>query len=186
LPALSVAVHVRVMTSPTCTSENAISISVSQSSVAVAVPVAEGSVGSPHSTMMSPGQVNTGSVESSSVIVCMQVEVRPTVSSAIHVRVMTKPSCESEKVTAGLGAQSSVAVAVPVFEGSVEAAQSIVISEGQAITGSSTSIQGQDRLARANTPLPNVPLPCVKSDSIGRSVSGPERHKRKLIGLPER
>ena len=60
----------------------------SQLSVAVADPVFDGSVDSSHSMETSAGQVMTGSVVSSTVIVCTQVAVLLQSSVAVQVRVM--------------------------------------------------------------------------------------------------
>jgi hypothetical protein len=65
--------------------------------------------------------------------------VFPQSSVAVHVRVITSPTWESEYVIAGLTEQLSVAVALPVFDGSVEALQSIDTLAGQVITGSIVS-----------------------------------------------
>lgn len=71
-----------------------------------------------------PGQVITGGVLSSTLIVCTQVEVLPHPSVADHVRVIVS-SCgqapatiTSLEVMIGI-AQLSVAVAVPVLAGNV-------------------------------------------------------------------
>ena len=83
MPQASVAVHVRsigalavqpVITAPVpfinrAASLNVIVIAEPQLSVAVAVPVADGSVGRPHSTVVFGGQVSTGGVVSTGSIV---------------------------------------------------------------------------------------------------------------------
>ena len=56
-----------------------------QLSVAVALPVLEGSVPASHSTSMSAGQVMTGGVVSSMVMVCVQEVALPQASVAVQV-----------------------------------------------------------------------------------------------------
>jgi len=60
----------------------------SQLSVAVAVPVWDGAVDSSHSIVISAGQVITGGVESSTVIIWMQVMLLLELSVAVQVRVI--------------------------------------------------------------------------------------------------
>jgi len=61
----------------------------SQLSVAVALPVAFGSVEALQSTVWSGGQVMLGAVESTTLMVCVQLTVLPHASVAVQVRVMT-------------------------------------------------------------------------------------------------
>src|SRR5262245_15779432 len=73
----SVAVQVRVIVAPCghwpeVTSLYETSGVAPQLSVAVAVPVTDGSVGVPHGSVKSGGQVSTGAVVSWTVIVCVQ------------------------------------------------------------------------------------------------------------------
>jgi hypothetical protein len=87
------------------------------------------------------GQVTTGGVVSVTVIICVQVELFPEASVAVHVLVMVSvrtphPGTElSLNVIVGLGSVSSVAVAAPVFAGEVSSPHSIPTSAGQVITG---------------------------------------------------
>ena len=73
LPAASVAVHVRVIVTvpphPGTTSSSYVIVGVEQLSVAVAVPVAAGLVSAGHSRTTSGGQVMSGGVSSTTVIV---------------------------------------------------------------------------------------------------------------------
>src|SRR5687768_3680307 len=116
-----------------------------QSSVAVAVPVLLGSVEAEQSIVVSAGQLITGGVVSVTLMVCTQLEELPQASVAVQVRVMVwlpgqlPGTVLSVKVTTGAGSQLSVAVALPVLLGSVEAEQSIVVSAGQLITGAVVS-----------------------------------------------
>ena len=59
-----------------------------QLSVAVAVPVADGSVDASHETVLSAGQLMVGAEVSRTVMVCVQDELLPLSSVAVHVRVM--------------------------------------------------------------------------------------------------
>jgi hypothetical protein len=112
-----------------------------QASVAVAVPVAAGNVEAPQATVTSTGQVITGGVVSTTVIVCTHEAVLPQESVAVQVRVMTElpaqvPACTTSlEVMLATPLQASVAVAVPVAAGNVEAPQATVTSTGQVITG---------------------------------------------------
>jgi len=82
-----------------------------------------------------------GGTSSLMVMSCVQVLELPQSSVAIQVRVIAvswlhPPPCEeSVKVRFGVASQLSVAVATPVFAGSVMALQSMVMFAGQAITG---------------------------------------------------
>jgi hypothetical protein len=110
-------------------------------SVAVALPVAAGSVEAPHPTVTSAGQVIAGGVASTTVMVCSHVLALPQLSVAVQIRVMTKlpaqpPACtESLKVMLATPLQASIAVALPVATGSVEASQATVTLVGHVITG---------------------------------------------------
>src|SRR5213596_3525999 len=98
-----------------------------QLSVAVAVPVFVGAVESPHCNCLSGGQVITGGVVSTKVMCCTHVDMFPQPSVAFHVRSMPATPVQLAGVAASLdvivtGAeQLSVAVAVPVLLGAVEA-----------------------------------------------------------------
>ena len=96
-----------------------------QLSVAVAIPVEGGKVLAVHSSVMLPGhEVMVGGVESSTMIVCTQVDELLHASVALHVLIIVY-SCghppaivASRNVTVGVE-QLSVAVAVPVAGGNV-------------------------------------------------------------------
>jgi hypothetical protein len=76
------------------------------------------------------------------VIFCAQLLLWPAQSVAVQVRVMIlghTPVTASLWLIAGWGSQLSVAVALPVALGSVEALQSTVVSAGQVILGAVVS-----------------------------------------------
>src|SRR5437899_9160783 len=108
-----------------------------QSSVAVAVPVSAGAVAFPTRRSSDLGQVITGAWVSVTVIVCGQLLLLPQLSSAVQVRVMRSledtppPPLHRLDVMLFPPLQSSVAVAVPVSAGAVEAVQSTVTLPGQ-------------------------------------------------------
>lgn len=113
----------------------------SHPSIAVALPVLAGAVSSPHWMVILAGQVMTGAVLSSTTMTCTHAVLLPQPSVAVHVRLMVC-SCgqppavvTSLKVTTGIAAQLSVAVAVPVFAGSVLAVHSIVTFTGHVMAG---------------------------------------------------
>src|SRR5688572_21300500 len=90
---------------------------------------------------------NVGAVVSCTVMICTQVLVLSQPSSAVHVRVIVI-SCghspgvmiSADVMTMAVGAwQSSMAVARPVFAGSVDVSQSMVMSAGQVMTGATSS-----------------------------------------------
>jgi hypothetical protein len=147
LPQSSVATHVRVIVSssgqdpPTTTSLKVIVGVPSQLSVALAEPVVAGNVLAEQEIVMFDGQAMDGATLSSTTITWRQVLVLPQSSVAVHVRLIVR-SCgqlpamvTSEKVGTTDGSQPSMAVALPVFEGSVLAVQRMVILAGQVITG---------------------------------------------------
>ena len=117
----------------------------SQTSVAVAEPVADGADDEPHSTVRLAGQVMVGGVVSLTLINCTQLSALPVQSVALKVRVIRLspvqefPVTTSVKVIAGLGSQTSVAVAVPVADGADDAPHSIVRFAGQVMVGGVTS-----------------------------------------------
>jgi ABC-type branched-subunit amino acid transport system permease subunit len=117
----------------------------SQLSVAVALPVATGSVEVLHWTVAGGGQVITGAVVSTTLMVCTQELLLPAQSVAVQVRVITEvlgqvPGTElSLWVIAGAGSQLSVAVALPVAAGSLEVLHWTVAGGGQMITGAVVS-----------------------------------------------
>src|SRR5690606_40953694 len=97
-----------------------------QLSVAVASPSTLGSISSSHSTVTLAGQIITGGVVSSTVIVCTQSIALPQLSTAVHVRSIVyvsghEPSILKSAllifVTGSL--QMSVAVASPSTLGSI-------------------------------------------------------------------
>ena len=151
LPHASVAVHVRVIVDSCGQAPGAVaSMKVttgagSQLSVAVAMPVAAGALEASHSTVAVIGTVITGSVVSTTLMVCVPEIELPHASVAVHVRVIVD-SCgqvpgavASMKVTTGAGSQLSVAVAMPVAAGALEASHSTVAVIGTVITGSVVS-----------------------------------------------
>src|SRR5262249_21548562 len=98
----------------------------------------------PGATVRLLGQVSTGAVVSTIVIVCVQVLVDPQQSIAVQVRLtMAFPNGPitwlSLKVTMGAGSQSSIAMARPIKLRLVHVLQSAVRSIGHAITGGVTS-----------------------------------------------
>src|SRR5690606_41697740 len=104
-----------------------------QLSVAVASPNTLGNISSSHSTVTLAGQVITGGVVSSTVIVCTQSLALPQLSTAVHVRSIVYVSGQlpgmvvSEyptPLTAAL--QLSVAVASPKTLGSISSSHSTV------------------------------------------------------------
>jgi hypothetical protein len=112
----------------------------SQLSVAVAVP--DWLIDAPQLTVTFAGQVTTGAVVSTIVIVCRQsLPMLPQASVAVQVRVMVDSLAQepgatlSLAETAGAGSQLSVAVAVPVPEAAVEALHSTVTFAGHVMTG---------------------------------------------------
>ena len=151
LPAQSVAVQVRVMTlvfGQVPASMLSVEITLgagSQLSVAVALPVKPGSVGVLHWTVVSDGQVITGAVVSTTLMICTQELLLPAQSVAVQVRVMTEVlghvpgTVLSLCVITGAGSQLSVAVALPVTIGSLEVLHWTVASGGQVITGAVVS-----------------------------------------------
>src|SRR5512133_902193 len=149
LPQLSVAVHVRVMTTEHgfvlfVASAYVITGVASQLSVAVALPRANGVIGSSQFTVTSAGQRITGAVTSTTVITWLQVLALPQLSVAVHVRVMTTEHgfvlfVASAYVITGVASQLSVAVALPRANGVIGSSQFTVTSAGQRITGAVTS-----------------------------------------------
>jgi len=93
-------------------------------------------------TVVLVGQVITGAAVSAIVIFCAQLLLWPAQSVAVQVRVMIlghTPVTASLWLIVGWGSQLSVAVALPVALGSVEALQSTVVSAGQVILGAVVS-----------------------------------------------
>src|SRR5439155_1403714 len=105
------------------------------------LPVAVGSVEVLHWTVASGGQLITGAVVSTTLIVWLQELLLPAQSVAVQVRVMTlvlgqlPATVLSLCVITGAGSQLSVAVALPVAVGSLELLHWTVASGGQVITG---------------------------------------------------
>src|SRR5713226_8853286 len=112
-----------------------------QLSVAVAAPVLAGAVEAPHCNCLSGGQVITGGVVSTNVMCCTQVAMLPQASVAFQVRsipglpVQLPGVAASVEVIVTAPPQLSVAVAVPVLAGAVEAPHCTCLSGGQVITG---------------------------------------------------
>ena len=102
-------------------------------------------------TIISSGQVISGALVSTSVMVCKQVLLFPLVSVTVHVRSITEAfpdpgittsECETVRLLL-LVSQLSVAVALPNAVTEVSASHSNVTSDGQTIAGpvvSTTSI----------------------------------------------
>ena len=147
LPQASVAVQVRVMTDsleqePAATPSLAEIIGAgSQLSVAVAVPVPAAAAEASHSTVTFAGQVMTGAVRSSTVMVWVQLLLLLQSSVAVQVRVMADSLAQepaatlSLAATIGAGSQLSVAAAIPVPAAAVAASHSTVTFAGHVMTG---------------------------------------------------
>ena len=165
---LSVAVHVRVMTDasaqvPAATLSLAETAGApSQLSVAAALPVLTGAVEASHATVTLAGQVMTGAVASTTVIVWPQLLLLPQSSVAVQVRVMMDASAQlpdamlSDEVITGVPVQLSVAVPVPVPAAAVEASHSTVTLAGQEMTGAMLSVT-----VIVWTQVPTLPQPSV-------------------------
>src|SRR5437867_2372302 len=112
-----------------------------QLSVAVAEPVLAGSVGLPHCSSRSGGQVMVGGVVSTNVMCWTQVAVLPQPSVAFQVRSIPARPVQpagvpmSVKTMVTGATQLSVAVAEPMTVGSVELPHWSCLSGGQVITG---------------------------------------------------
>src|SRR5215831_13861866 len=112
-----------------------------QLSVAVAEPVFDGSVESPHCNCLSGGQVISGGVVSTKVMCWTQVLELPHASVAFQVRsipglpVQLGAVGASVELIVTVPPQLSVAVAEPVFDGSVESPHCNCLSGGQVISG---------------------------------------------------
>src|SRR5690606_9028585 len=119
-----------------------LSTAIEQLSVAVANPVESGSVDWVQSTVTSAGHTISGAVVSTTLIICVQTTRFPQSSSAIHVLSIENVPSHNPSITTSSyvifvisNVQLSVAVAIPVLEGSVLSLHSIVMSSGQVITG---------------------------------------------------
>jgi hypothetical protein len=151
LPQSSVAIQVRVIVDscghgpPVIISVNVIPGLASQLSVAVADPVAAGNVLAVHAIVRFGGHVIEGAVVSVTTITCTHWVLLPHPSVAVQVLVIViseghaPETVTSLKVTAGLGAQLSVAVAVPVVAGNELWVHSIVTFTGHVIAGGKLS-----------------------------------------------
>jgi hypothetical protein len=98
-----------------------------------------------HWTATAPGQVIDGGVVSTNVMCWTHEEWFPHASVAVHVRLIPVPAQlvvpgASAKVTSTVPAQLSVAVAVPVFAGAVDAPHGSWASPGQVIEGGVVSL----------------------------------------------
>src|SRR5689334_715373 len=117
-----------------------------QSSLALAVPVLPGAVEAEQSTCTLGGQLISGAWVSLTVIVCTQLEELPQLSVAVQVRAITWLPAQAPGASTSLWPmlatplQSSVALAVPVLDGSLEALQSMLASAGQLIAGPVVSL----------------------------------------------
>jgi hypothetical protein len=110
-----------------------------QLSTALTPLVSHGGRGWSQGTVMSAGQVKTGGLVSSMVMVCLQVLKLPHASVAFHVRMIVAGQAlvlMSWKLIIGSGSQSSIAVAMPLLP----ASHSNATSSGQVITGPLVSI----------------------------------------------
>jgi hypothetical protein len=172
LPQLSVAIHVLVMV-PSCGQEPAVVtslkesvVSASQLSVADAIPVLVGSVLASHSIVTLGGHVMIGSRVSISIMICTHESLLPHASTTIQVLMIViswtqDPSTiTSLKENVGRVSQPSVAVAMPVFAGSVLAEQSMVILTGHVIKGARVS----------NTEMTWVHVLLLKQSSVAVQV----------------
>src|SRR5207247_8969340 len=112
-----------------------------QLSVAVALPVSAGSVESPQAKTLSAGQAITGGVLSAKLMCCTHVLILPHASLAFQVRSMPALPVQLAGVAAsvcvmtGVPPPLSVAVALPVSAGSVEAPAGQTLVAGEAING---------------------------------------------------
>ena len=140
----SVALHVLVIMyswghPPATVASKNVTTGIEQLSVAVASPVPGGKVFVLHCMVMLAGQdVIVGGVESSTIIVCTQVEELLHASVALQVLIIVyscghpPPTVISRNVTVGVE-QLSVAVATPVDGGNVLAVHSSVKLAGQKV-----------------------------------------------------
>ena len=143
LPQSSVAVHVRVsipvLPQPGCHWSLCVIVTVPHVSTAEAEPFASTLVSAGHCSVTSGGQVISGGVVSTTVMVCTQVELLPDSSVAVHVRTIVPalPQLGSHWLLCVIVTvpQVSVAVAWPVALGVVSAGHSRVTSGGQLISG---------------------------------------------------
>ena len=144
------AVHVRVIVSvlpqPGTLASLYVIATAPQLSVPVAEPVAAGLVSPVHSTVAAAGQVMVGAVVSTTEMVWSPDAELAQASVAVHVRVIVD-ACghvvlgvtESTLLAASAGSQSSVVVAVPVLDESVEASHSTVVLAGTVSDGMALS-----------------------------------------------
>src|ERR1043166_1015995 len=165
LPQRSVAVQVRVRVKlpaqlpGVVTALNVIVGAGSQSSIAVGL--AGGDIAS-HSALVSAGTpLSTGGVVSLTVIVCSQLELLPHPSVATQWRLIVKLSAQFPGVTVSLCVtvtplHASVAVAVPVADGSVDWLHDTVASIGHVIAGGVVSLKLMRWLAAAPRPQLSV------------------------------
>jgi hypothetical protein len=188
LPQSSMAVHVRVIVyscghPPAAVTSAYVGVTeLSQLSVAVALPVLAGSVLAVHSIVTFIGQVIAGAVLSSTVMVWTQLLLLPQSSIAVQVRVIVY-SCghpPAAVTSANVGvtdiSQLSVAVALPVFAGSVLAVHSIVTLDGQVMVGAWVSITvivwtHPPTLPQSSTPVQVRRIVYSCGQSPGRKVS---------------
>src|SRR5436190_15374954 len=111
-----------------------------QLSVAVTEVGSGAGISVSHWRLRLPGHVIDGGVVSTNVMCWTHDEWLPHASVAVHVRLIPVPAQlvapgASRNVTAGVPPQLSVAVAVPVFAGAVDAPQASWTSPGQPIEG---------------------------------------------------
>src|SRR6266540_3623053 len=133
-----------------------------QLSVAVAEPVWLGSVGSPQLSCWSAGQVTAGGVVSTKVRCWTQVSRLPQASVAFQVRSMPARPAQpatggaSVKVIVTIPAQLSVAVAEPVWAGSIGSPQLSCWSAGQVTAGGVVSTKVRCWTQEARLPQASV------------------------------
>src|SRR6185503_9859907 len=110
------------------------------------MPVLAGRIEALQSTVLSTGQVMLGPWVSLMVMICTQVLLLLQLSVAVQVRAMLVQPPPAPGVITSLEVilliplQSSVAVAIPVSAGRIEALQSTVLSVGQVMLGPWVSV----------------------------------------------
>jgi hypothetical protein len=184
-PHASVAVHVRttvtVLPQPGVVSSSELIVK-SQLSVAFALPFDAMLVNAGHSLTSSPGQEISGASVSVRVIVCVQLASLPQSSTAVHPRPISHglPASVSSKVTVTY-AHVSLAVALPVFEGSASPMHSTEMSSGQSIVGGivSTTVIVWETLEE----LPEASVAVQVRISITASPGAPESNVRSNVNV---
>src|SRR5438093_13151046 len=117
-----------------------------QASMALALPVAAGSVEAVQTTLTLAGQVITGPTVSVTVMVWSQVDALPQLSLAVRVGELRElpeqlpGAVTSLWVILATPLQASMALALPVSAGSVEAVQTTLTLAGPVTTGPTVSV----------------------------------------------